>query len=604
MRKSRAATFRPILFLLCLAALILLLFAGQKVLFMAFNAPTYGKGITIADWVQVVWHGLRLDLVSVCYLMVVPMVVVAAAAYRKHSQLRKWLTWWYVPAALAVTLAFAADMVLYHYWGAKLDVADMVYARNPKEMLASLSTGALALAIGGLVLLIGLTVALLRWVTPKESARMKRPILYSLLTVLLLAANLVGMRGGIEESTANPGYAYYSDKKFLNHAALNPFFNILSSMSKSENLAEAFRSMTEEEVALLTDMVYWSLPDIADTLLNSRRPDIVLVVWEGGGSLMTDSVRVAPRLSELKREGVYFTNCYANNFRTDRGLVSLLNGWPALPTTSVMKMSGRCGKLPSLARQLGRVGYHTAFYYGGDIDFTNMRGYLYETGYDQVVGSEGYAALPSDSKWGVHDHHFLRLENQALPPSPFFATYLTLSSHEPWEVPSHRLENAQANSFAYADSCIGAFVDQLRASPMWDNLLLIIVPDHGVACNGVSVADIRAAHIPMLWLGGAVRQTCTIDCLMNQSDLAATLMAQMGLSGEEFCFSRNVTSKGYQPTVVMHAFKNGFNLMDTAGCSQFECLNNQVIASRQPHSPEMTPLAKALIQRTYSATSF
>lgn len=595
---------RPMSILLRLVAVLLLLFAGQKVLFMAYNAPVYGQGMTMDDAMQVVWHGLRLDLVSVCYLMVVPMVVLAVAAYKKHCRLRRWMTWWYVPAGVVVTVAFAADLILYHYWGSKLDVADLVYARNPKEMLASLSAGMLALAIAGLILLIGLMVALLRWATPRESVRMRRPFLYTLLTVLLLAADLVGMRGGIEESTANAGYAYYSDKKFLNHAALNPFFNLLNSMSKSENLAEEFRSMDEAEALLLTERIYCSSPDIADTLLNSRRPDIMLVVWEGGGSLMTDSVAVAPRFLELKGEGVYFSNCYANNFRTDRGLVSLLNGWPALPTTSVMKMSGRCGKLPSVARQLGLAGYHSAFYYGGDIDFTNMRGYLYETGYDRVYGADAYPKLTTDSKWGVHDHHFLRMENHQLPASPFFATFLTLSSHEPWEVPSHRLEDAQANSFAYADSCIGAFVDQLRALPMWDNLLLIIVPDHGVAARGVSVADIRAAHIPMLWLGGAVRQRCTIDCLMNQSDLAATLMAQLGLSAQAFAFSRNVTSASYRPTVVMHAFKNGFNLMDSAGCSQFECLNSQVVASRPPHSEEITSLAKAMLQRAYSATDF
>ena len=57
--------------------------------------------------------------------------------------------------------------------------------------------------------------------------------------------------------------------------------------------------------------------------------------------------------------------------------------------------------------------------------------------------------------------------------------YQTLSSHEPWIVPYHRLQDEKLNAFAFTDQCVGDMIDSLRTLPAWDNLLVILIPDHG-----------------------------------------------------------------------------------------------------------------------------
>ena len=580
----------------------LIVFVLQKLLFLAINC-SYADGVTFKEVLLVLWHGLRLDSVATSYLMIVPMLMMAVALWFKQVNLRKLLTWWFVPASLIVTVAFLADAMLYNYWGSKLDAADFVYAQNPKDMFASLSFGLILLAFVAIALLTIGQVLLLRWSTPKKVSRMKMRWLGTVVIALLLGVNFIGMRGGLQESTANPSYAYFSQKQFLNHAALNPAFNILHSMTKSEDLANEFVFYSSEMLEKKVAGVYDSHPDIADTLLTTQRPNIILVVWEGGGDLMTANDSVAPFFARLKEEGVYFLHCYANNFRTDRGLVSILNGWPGLPTTSVMKMSGRCKRLPSIAKHLGAEGYQTAFYYGGDIDFTNMRGYLFETGYAMVKGGESYAWAPNQSKWGADDEYLLTLSPNALPSAPFFATYLTLSSHEPWVVPYRRLHDDKANSFAYTDSCLYTFVQDLKLQGLWDNLLMIVVPDHGVAFGNNYTYSVETSCIPILWIGGAVKTPKVVDKMMNQSDLAATLMAQMGLDATDFVFSRNVLSTYYQPSLMMHAYKNGVNLIDTCGSTRFDIVNGDLVPVEKPHRPEASADIKALLQRVYVATS-
>ena len=83
---------------------------------------------------------------------------------------------------------------------------------------------------------------------------------------------------------------------------------------------------------------------------------------------------------------------------------------------------------------------------------------------------------------------------------------LTLSSHEPFDVPYKRLPSPVSNAFAYLDESLGRFVARLKATPQWKDLLIICVADHGYSELGSDDRNSTAVHhIPLLWIGGAVR---------------------------------------------------------------------------------------------------
>ena len=315
---------------------LLLIFATQKLVFMVFNCG-YADGTTGWDWLSVLWHGLRLDSVTACYLLVVPAVAVLVSFFWSGMPVRRVLTYYYAVAAPLMALAFAADMVLYRFWGAKLDAADLMYAASPKEMLASVrwyEIVAGALLIG---LLVFHYIRRLRHATPERFDKV-RPV-WALVMLPLVALQFLGIRGGMGDSTANVSYAYFSSTPFLNHSAVNPLFNIVHSLSKSEDLSSMFQFYEKGEMEEITAGMYPHDGTVTDTLLNTERPDILLVIWEGAGSEMMLNDSVAPNFQRWREKGVFFSNCYANSFRTDRGLVALVNGWPGLPTTSLMKMA-------------------------------------------------------------------------------------------------------------------------------------------------------------------------------------------------------------------------------------------------------------------------
>lgn len=586
--------------------ILLLIFVSQKVLFMLVNVG-YADGAPLGQCVAVLWNGIRLDSVTACYLLIVPLILVVISCFADRMRLCKALRPYFIVISLIMAVVFVADVVLYWFWGAKMDANDLIYALKPKDMLASVEWWAIPLG----AVAIGVVAWFYVWCMIKAVGKDVEPMKRrwpSVFFLLVAGVVFVGMRGGLSQSTANPSYAYFSKHSFCNHSALNPLFNMFHSLFKTENLEHEFNFMSDAEAEAITAPCFYADGEIMDTLLNVSRPDILMIVWEGGGWDMTMNDSVGPNLMRYAAEGVLFTNCYANNFRTDRGLVSIMNGWPGMPTTSLMKMGDLCGRLPSLARSLSDAGYSTGFYYGGDIDFTNMRGYLLETGFERVVGREGFGKSAKMSSWGAPDAYTLLpsvFDYVSNADAPRFDVILTLSSHEPWTVPMERLKDSRKNSFAYTDSCIGVLLDSLKSMPVWDNLLVIIVPDHGVPLSSSqSTSDYTVSHIPMVWTGGAAKKHKMVDEMMSQSDIAATLTAQMGLDVGPFVFSRNVLSPQYAEKYqfAIHCFKNGCNLEDADGVTRFECADGSSTVLSGGHGVRETQFIKAMLQYVYSST--
>ncbi len=590
-------------FLGSLFLMLVLLFVAQKVVFLIYNG-SMAERAPFFTCVAALWHGLRLDIATACYLLVVPVLVTLLSLFVRIP-LRRVLVPYYVLICLVFTLAFAVDMVLYSYWGAKPDANDLIYAAQPKEMLAGLPVWFTIVGFIVVGLLVWGCVMLLRWVTPKTIAPLQaKPsfcILHSTFYILLSALLFLGMRGGLSESTANPSYAYYSSYPFCNHAALNPTFNMFHSLFKMQDLGKEFDSMPEEDVDAQLGDIFEPDATLADTVLRIERPNVLLVIWEGGGNGMVGDSVVAPNLQRLRKEGLYFSHAYANNYRTDRGLVSILSGWLGLPTATLMKRPDLCRHLPSIASSLKAEGYATSMTFGGDIDYTNMRMYFLETGFTQANGGETFPKELYSSAWGVPDEYTL---TSGLIPSqrPFFSAILTLSSHEPWEVDYHRLADERQNAFAYTDSCLGIFVDNLKALPLWDSLLVIVVPDHGaVFLEGQSSADVRVSEIPILWLGGALAKTGEFDGIVNQSDIAATLLAQMHLDITPFVFSRNVfgTKFSQRKPFATHAVKNRLNYITPDGTASYDCVSRTL----DPSDPASQHFLEALLQRLYKTSA-
>ena len=578
---------------------------------MAYYYTLYNK-VSWTDWFSVIGHGLPLDLSLAGYLTILPGLLLIASAWTDSRILQLIRRIYFTIISILLSCIFISDLGLYGYWGFRLDTTPLFYFfSSPKDALASVSLWVVAGGILAMAVYAALLYFVFSWILVNEKRPLKIPYRrLSVSGVLLLATGLlfIPIRGGFSVSTMNLGRVFFSADQRLNHAAINPAFSLLDSFSRQADFDKQYRFMPAEEAdTLFSGLTDKPVTDSIPRLFNTERPNIIMIILESFSSHLMETLGgepgIAVNMDEFAKEGILFTHFYANSFRTDRGLVSIISGYPAQPTTSIVKYTRKTQSLPSIPASLKKAGYDLQYYYGGDADFTNMRSYLVSTGIEKIVSQNDFPVSERLSKWGVHDHilfHRILTDLKTEPQQePFFKILQTSSSHEPFEVPYSKLSNAKLNAFAYTDSCAGDFVRQLKETPLWKNSVVIFVPDHlGVYPESIDHLSPERYTIPLILTGGAVKEPQRITTYGSQIDIAATLLAQLGLPHDDFTFSKNILNPS-SPHFAFFTFPNIFGMVTADNEVVFNCESNTVAMDEGTHQGENLDKGKAYLQKLY-----
>lgn len=581
-------------------ATFVVLFVLQKPLFLFLEKGSATQPVDniFTELPAVIWHGLPLDLSMAGYLSVIPGFLSIAVVWLKRDLVKPIMNIYFIIASLFITCSFVLNASLYPYWKYPLDSTPLFYFfTSPADAIASVSIWQVILSI---VILIVLTIGV--WFTLRMRGEKRQQYSRygygyeglgrgkrnrfddfdrhrgrtSLVLLLLTGLLFLPIRGGITVSTMNTGQAYYSQNAYLNHSAVNPLFSLLESITHQEDFASQYRFMKDKEA----DKIFATMTSTSDEntypLLNEATfkkgtPDILIVIMESFASAIMPSMGsykdVAVCLDSIAQQSILFTRFYANSFRTDRGMVSILSGYPAQPTTSIMRYPRKTSQLPSIARNLAKYkNYKTTYYYGGDADFCNMRSYLVSQGYQHIISDANFPIEDKLSKWGVPDHIVAArmmedIKAQQNEKRPMLRILQTSSSHEPFEVPYHRLKDKRLNAFAYTDSVMGAIVREYRKLPRWKNTLIVFVPDHvGGYKENLNDHDRSRYQIPLILAGGAISRPMKVGIIGSQHDIAATLLGQLGVEHREFTFSKNMMSDA-TPKFAFFAVNDAFGIV-------------------------------------------
>ena len=524
------------------------------------------------------WYGLKMDMSMAAYISLPVALMVLFSIFIKALQ--KSFSYKIYTAVLipVVLLILFSDIGLFKAWGSRLDATPLKYLSNPKEVWASIShLPLLAITVFFMVLCVLIIAASNRLLKNATTVLLlPHNNLLSFVGILLLTGLfIIPIRGGFQLAPLNQSSVYFSQNNFANMAALNAPWNFLHAVSKrSDNTKNPFVVDTKEKVEVIKNRMLSQNNNADSTVYITKKnnPNVIFIVWESftakAVGLEVNGKKITPGFNQLINEGVYFTDIYATGDRTDKGILGILSGYPSQPTQSIIKEPAKAAKLPMISKTLKKKGYETSFFYGGELEFANMKAYLLQGKFDHFVTINDFNKKDHNSKWGAHDGVVMNRFKEDLNKltQPFFSTWLTLSSHEPYEIPSIPIlknKDAQSqflSSLHYTDSIVYNFIQHAKSQPWWNNTIIVILADHGhkfpLAIN--KPEDFR---IPLLFLGGAVTaKTGKIKKTGSQTDLATTLLAQLELPAHDFKWSRNLLD----PTIVPWAFfsfNNGFGYL-------------------------------------------
>ena len=603
-----------ILFLLAYFLLWVFIFEIGRLIFIAYQLPVVGA--STGEVLKSLWYGARMDLSMAAYLTLPVALILLVHIIKQFYFFKKIVFIYSCLLFLVVSLLFLSDIFLFKAWGYHVDAGALIYLKNPKEAMAS--TAHLPVFWIVLVYLLLLAFALLgiikfiKTTWPKE----KGGIAWYLqipIWLLIMGLFIIPLRGGFQLAPLNQSSVYFSTNNFANQAAINIPWNFMHSLShKTSDKNNPYLFMPMEVAKNISDSLFTATGQ-TQYFVNqnpAKSINVIYIVWESFTEKVThlskNNIEITPHFNQLKKEGVYFSNIYASGDRTDKGIVAILSSFPAQPITSIVKTPSKVAKLPMLSKTFNDKNYYTSFYYGGELEFANIKAYLVNGDFKHFTSIDDFANEDRNSKWGAHDgvvmeKLFTDLNKQ---PQPFFTTWLTLSSHEPFEtpvatvIPGDKPEEKFLNSLHYTDEVLFNFISKAKTTNWWQNSLIVITADHGhpMPATGKKIDDFK---MPLLMLGGALTQkNIQFNQVGSQVDITPTVLHQLQWDASPYKWGKNLADSSTKAWAYF-SFNNGFGFVQPNQYFIYDNVGNIIRESSASLDSNMLRTGKVMEQLFY-----
>lgn len=562
----------------------MLFFALARTTFLLYNIPLLKiEGVSVAEALAAYPHALQLDLATACYFLFFPFILLLVQSVWSRNWMNTLNKIYTLTGIGLYSLLTAVELGIYPEWKTKLPFKAFVYLSNPDEVYNTISTGLFFTLFAIFAVLAFVSGwAYLKWFYT-HIARSKTNYLFSFVFLLITPLLLfTGARGGVQPIPINQSASYYSNKNILNLAAVNSGFNLMISVIENYRTFDknpyVFYDKAEAEQTVR--QIFETEKDTTVRILKTDRPNVVLLILESWSADLIESLGgepgITPEFRKLEKEGILFTRLWATGPRSEQAMGSIFGGFPAHPISSVTVQPDKFVKIPTITKKLIDEGYHTSFYFGGQLIYGNIKGFILYNGFKKVTEGSDFGSEAIKGKLGAHDEFVLsrQLADLNNEQQPFFSALFTLSSHSPYDQPMEEVldwgdnERQYINSAYYTDHCLGRYFEEARKQPWYDSTLFIVVADHSHnSYRNWSFTTPNYHKIPMLLLGGALREEFRgkqMSRISNQSDLAATLLNQLGIDAGEFHWSRNLFNP-YEPEFAYFSFEEGLGWIRPEG---------------------------------------
>lgn len=542
-------------YLLRLVIFWVIYFAVFRILFIMYHhikIPDGGHSETVLS----LFYGLRLDLSAACAAIVLSYFLWSFQQFFKSRFIHRVNLIINLGLISIVTVLSIANIKMYGEWGTQISARALSYLLYPKEVLTFISFWSVLifLVFCGLFVYFGIKTYrsyITNFSYPIENKKIKAAQIFCIPFLLV-----IGLRGGLQLAPVNESAAYYSGLQINNHIATNNMWFLAHSILDANDTKNPYIFMEDKNAKKTTSDLFSATTKKTKSILKNNKPNIVFIILE---SWTADIIRslggeenVTPHFDELRKDGLLFTQMYGSGFRTEQGLVSIFSGFPAQPNNSIITTPSKAEQLPSINADLGKLGYQSSFYYGGEVEFANMKSYLMDSDFGKIIDKNNFEKEQLNSKWGAHDEFVFKkqLEELKKEKEPFLSVVLTLSTHEPFEVPmqtpfagAEEPERFKKAAY-YTDYCLFNYFNEAKKQPWYANTIFILVADHGHRLpKNRNMNFPEGRRITALMIGGALCDSLhgkTFDKICNQNDLAATLLTQLNLPAKNYKWSKDV----------------------------------------------------------------
>ena len=508
---------------------------------------------SLAHLLQMFGVGLAFDIVAASYFF----IPLALFLFLVPDRVYRWPPFrWFLLAGTVVWIFImlfnaAAEWTFWDEFGSRYNFIAVDYLIYTNEVIGNIVESYPVDLILGVLTLLSLVLAwgVRHWLWAShhvESHYSSRTgWLLLLLAVPLLSFSLVDFR--LKDLSTN---------RYVNSLSGNGVYEFFAAAYNNEldyatfyyslPLDQAFARLREQlptEHARLASNDPHDLTRIVSYPKPEKRLNVIMVSVESlSASFMTrfgNQKGLTPKLDGLAKQGLLFTNFFANGTRTVRGLEALALSVPPTPGQSIVKRPNNDG-LFSLGEVFKSKGYEVRFLYGGYGFFDNMNDFFDGNGY-QVIDRIAIPAerIHHENIWGVADEDLftqalLEADKAYAAGKPSFMQVMTTSNHRPYTYPEGRIDipskTGREGGVKYTDWAIGDFIERAAKKPWFADTIFVIVADHCASSAGKSDLPVNRYHIPALFYSPTHIKPAEFDRLTSQTDLPPTLLGLLNFS--------------------------------------------------------------------------
>lgn len=281
-------------------------------------------------------------------------------------------------------------------------------------------------------------------------------------------------------------------------------------------------------------------------LQKGERPHIVMLMLESFRSKDLGS-EVTPHFHHLAKEGIFFSNFYAQSPLTTRAMIPSLFGVPhTLEKDDYLDADLPLRGIPHILKEHG---YQTHAFSGCSHLFRGEEAFYASNSFDDQLDCRTLRKKHPEaegSHWGTKDEYLVEAFIDHLEKhqnSPQFYTLSTITNHHPWILPpsfsapslpktGNLLYDRFLKTMHYTDNCLGLLVKRLREKQLASNTLLFILGDHGISFTDQSKNPLKIVsasqdllHVPLLiHYEGHIEKPEQIKTPSCQYDLLPTIL--------------------------------------------------------------------------------
>ena len=396
-----------------------------------------------------------------------------------------------------------------------------------------------------------------------------------LLFALCMGLTFIGLRGGIQLRPL--GLIDTGKYTSLQNSALisnTPFTLMKSYGMRHDNIEKQYFKSLEEAEAIYTPIINHIVP--CSSLCYPTK-NVVVIILESFSQYLIHGMEwdksvegyqgYCPFLDSLSRQSISF-NGIANGYRTIESLPSIFGGIPKLLNTSIVETTFANNYTHSPVQVLKDKGFNTPFFHGAENGSMNIESYCYSIGFDSYYGKNEYPnPADDDGCWGISDRPYLKYVAQQLNTmrQPFFASVLTLSSHNPYIIPKDAVGLDIKNgthpihaAASYTDHAVREFFEALSQYSWYDSTLFVITADHTGAGSIPKSDNIYiTTQIPIMLYHPQAKENMNMGA-MQQLDIMPTIFSYLNMDEPLFSYGNNrfdASSTTYSPSFAWGVYQ-------------------------------------------------